>query len=334
MSELSPIAVAGAGAWGTALAVHLARNNNIVHLWGYDPEEMQQLSQQRCNQHYLPDVEFPDSLLVFDDLASAMRGVEDVLVVIPSHAFGAFIEQLTSFDQQSLRVAWGTKGLDPATSRPLHEAVANVLGPNVPTAVVSGPSFAKEVGQCQPTAVCVAGSDAKFVEQLIHRLHSPNFRVYPNDDFLGVQLCGVMKNILAIATGMAAGLGLGANARAALLTRGIAEMGRLLKACGGKDATLLGLAGIGDLVLTCTDNQSRNRRFGLAIGQGSSVDAAQASVGGEVEGLHNTRQLLELSRIHHIELPITQQVYRILFEGLAPEDGLQQLLHRERAQAE
>ena len=332
MVASSPIVVVGAGAWGTALAVHLARNNNLVHLWGHDPEQMQRLSQHRCNEHYLPGISFPDSLLVFDDLAAATKGVEDILVVIPSHAFVSFLQTLRALNLDGLRIAWGTKGLDPNTARPLHEVVADVFGPDMPAAVVSGPSFALEVGQQQPTAVCVAGNDDVFVEDLIQRLHSPYFRVYPNDDFIGVQLCGVMKNILAIATGMAAGLELGANTRAALLTRGIAEMSRLLKACGGKEATLLSLAGMGDLVLTCTDNQSRNRRFGLAIGQGASVDVALTSVGSEVEGLHNTRQMVELSHSHHIELPITQQVYRVLFEGLAPGDGLEQLLHRGRAQ--
>ncbi len=334
MSSASPILVAGAGAWGTALAVHLARNGQSVHLWGHNPAFMHHLHEQRCNERYLPDVSFPESLRIFDDLALALEAVEDVLIVIPSHAFGVFLNQLKGLKTQSLRIAWGTKGLDPTTARPLHETVMRVIGPATAMAIVSGPSFAKEVGQALPTAVCVAGNDAGFVQALTERLHAPHFRVYPNDDFLGVQLCGVMKNILAIAMGITVGLDLGANTRAALLTRGIAEMRRLLSAFGGVESTLLGLAGMGDLVLTCSDNQSRNRRFGLAVGQGVSIDQAQESVGGEVEGLPNTRQLLALGEALGVELPITQQVYRILYEGIAPRQGLEALLSRQRADIE
>ena len=334
MVKASPILVVGAGAWGTALAVHLARNHQCVHLWGHNPLFMQQLREQRSNERYLSGVLFPESLTVFDDLSLALESVEDVLIVIPSLAFGDFLHQLKELQQQSLRIAWGTKGLDPNTAKPLHETVMRVMGPDVAMAIVSGPSFAKEVGQALPTAVCVSGNHSDFVTSLTERLHAPCFRVYPNDDFLGVQLCGVMKNVLAIAMGITAGLDLGANTRAALLTRGIAEMRRLLSAAGGIESTLLGLAGMGDLVLTCSDDQSRNRRFGLAIGQGVSIQDAQASVGGEVEGLPNTRQLLALGEALSVELPITQQVYRILYQGVSPKEGLDSLLSRQRANME
>ena len=334
MDLASPILVAGAGAWGTALAVHLARNNQQVHLWGHRPSMMRTLCQERSNSYYLPDISFPPSLHVFDNLSLALHRVRDVLVVIPSQAFHIFLTQLQASHSQPLRIAWGTKGLDPLSARPLHELVAQVFGEATAMAIVSGPSFAKEVGQGLPTAICISGNDVPFVRDLTERLHSSNFRVYPNDDFLGVQLCGVMKNVLAIAMGIAVGLDLGANSRAALLTRGIAEMRRLLLAFGGSESTLLGLAGMGDLVLTCSDHQSRNRRFGFAVGQGVSIDEAQASVGGEVEGLPNTRQLLSLADSLGVELPITQQVFEILYEGIMPKDGLQALLSRQRADGE
>jgi len=332
--DASPILVAGAGAWGTALAVHLANNGNTVHLWGHDASHMQTLQQERCNKKYLPDAKFPESLIVFDDLPSASAGVTDYLIVIPSFAFVSFLEQLKSLNLTNIRVSWGTKGLDPSTKGLLHESVQRILGTNTAAAIISGPSFAKEVGLQMPTAVCIAGNDEAFTEDLMTRLHSTYFRVYKNNDFIGVQLCGVMKNILAIASGLAVGLGLGANARAALLTRGIAEMSKLLRACGGSESTLMGLAGMGDLVLTCTDDQSRNRRFGTALGCGTPINEAKDLVGGEVEGLQNTNQLYELGMLHDVEMPITQQVYKVLYEELNPRDALMLLLQRSRAETE
>ena len=334
MSHVSPILVIGAGAWGTALAVHLARNGQSVNLWGHRPSFMRQLSEYRSNQRYLPNINFPDTLNVFEDMAPALNQVQDILIVVPSVAFVSIIQQLKQFSGYSYRIAWATKGLDPSTARPLSESIAALVGSKTSMAIISGPSFAAEVGQALPTAISIAGNDDEFIESMVERLHAPHFRVYPNDDFLGVQLCGVMKNILAIAMGICVGLGLGANTRAALLTRGIAEMRRLLLALGGAESTLLGLAGMGDLVLTCSDDQSRNRRFGYGIGCGVSIDDAQASVGGEVEGLSNTRQLLQLADSYAIELPITQQVHEILFQGVSPRQGLENLLNRQRASTE
>ena len=332
--DTQPILVVGAGAWGTALAIHLASNHNQVHLWGHDANAMHQMERDRCNASCLPGVPFPPNLMVFDDLAIAAQAVQDILLVVPSFAFVSVLQQLNTLCLSSVRIAWGTKGLDPKTGGFLHEAISRVMGKTTPAAIISGPSFAREVGLKVPTAVCIAGNNDAFVDDMTQRFHAPHFRVYPNADMVGVQLCGVMKNILAIASGLTVGLSLGANTRAALLTRGIAEMSRLMQACGGQQSTLMGLSGMGDLILTCMDDQSRNRRFGTALGEGVYIEDAKAQVGGEVEGLQNTRQLYEISVSHGIDLPITRQVYRVLYEGLSPQQGVAELMQRDRASSE
>ena len=324
-----PISVVGAGSWGTALAIQLASSGAPVRLWGHHSDVMSQMRAQRENTRYLKGCAFPDSLSVYTDMAECLAGVNDVLVVVPSHAFRAILRQLKSHvELSSVRIAWGTKGLDPLSQQFLHEVVAEELGDTVPSAIISGPSFAKEVASGVPTAVSVAGNDECFVDDLVTRFHAHTFRVYKNADFIGVQLCGLLKNILAIAVGMIDGLGLGANTRAALITRGLAEMSRLCLAVGGRVETLMGLAGVGDLVLTCTDNQSRNRRFGILLGEGLSIGAAKAQVGQEIEGYFNARQVYELSQRLQLEMPIADQVFAVLYEDRSPEQALQQLITR------
>ncbi len=322
------ISVLGAGAWGTALALLLLRNENSVRLWSYDPAQAEIMQKQRENPEFLPGFILPDSLQIESDLDAILAEVEDILIAVPSQAFTSVLRQLKARRSSDWRIAWGTKGLDAETGRLLHEMVAEIFSPTTPAAVISGPSFAHELAAGLPTAVSLSGNQPDFLQDLRRRLHGDNLRVYENSDFIGVQLCGVFKNVLAIAVGIADGLQLGANARCALITRGMAEMNRLTAAIGGKTSTLLSLAGVGDLVLTCTDNQSRNRRFGLAVGQGDPPQKAALNIGKVIEGLNNTEHLRMLAKRYMIDMPITEEIHRILYHGHPPREVVASLLNR------
>lgn len=323
-----PIAVLGAGSWGTALAITLAKNGNPVRLWGHNPEVMSDMGLSRRNSRYLPNIALPDNIILTADIMIAMEGVGDVLLAIPSMAFKETIELLRPFSPR-IRICSAVKGLEPYTSRLLSAVATDCLGPETPFAVLSGPSFAKEVALGLPTAITLAATDQQFAIDLSGRLHNSLFRVYTSVDMIGVQLGGTIKNVLAIAAGISDGLGYGVNTRSALITRGLAELVRLGLAMGGKLETFMGLAGIGDLVLTCTDNQSRNRRFGLALGQGKSIQDAERSIGQVVEGLKNAKEVYQLAVANQIEMPITEQVYRILYDHISAHDAVANLLSRE-----
>jgi glycerol-3-phosphate dehydrogenase (NAD(P)+) len=325
----SPISVLGAGAWGTALALLLVRNGNSVRLWSHDPAQVKLMREQRANPEFLPDFSLPEALQLEDDLAVTLQNVQDILIAVPSQAFTQVLFKIKACGAQPRRVVWGTKGLDAGSGRLLHEMVAEVLGVTVPAAVISGPSFAHELAAGLPTAVSLSGNQPDFLRDLVLRFHGDNLRVYENPDFIGVQLCGVVKNILAIAVGMADGLQLGANTRCALITRGMAEMARLNAALGGKSSTLMSLAGVGDLVLTCTDNQSRNRRFGLAVGAGASPQQAALQIGKAIEGLANTELVRNIARRFLIDMPITDEIHKILYHGHSPAEVVTSLLKRE-----
>ncbi|WP_438288388.1 NAD(P)H-dependent glycerol-3-phosphate dehydrogenase [Edwardsiella tarda] len=306
--------VIGAGSYGTALAITLARNGHPVVLWGHDPAHIAALEVARCNQAFLPDVRFPDSLALETDLAQALAASRDVLVVVPSHVFGDVLRQLRPHLRPDARLVWATKGLEAETGSLLQDVAREALGPDIPLAVISGPTFAKELAAGMPTAIAVASQDMAFAEDLQHLLHcGKSFRVYLNPDFIGVQLGGAVKNVIAIGAGMSDGIGFGANARTALITRGLVEMSRLGVALGADPATFMGMAGLGDLVLTCTDNQSRNRRFGIMLGQGMGVEEAQAQIGQVVEGYRNTKEVMSLAQRHGVEMPITEQIYQVLY---------------------
>jgi glycerol-3-phosphate dehydrogenase (NAD(P)+) len=321
--------VLGVGSWGTALALLLARNGHAVRLWGHDPQEVAPLARERENRRYLPGVPFPAALAVGADLAAAVAGVDWVLAATPSHAYRETLKRLRPELPTTAGLAWATKGLEPGSGRFLHEVTAETLGGSWPVAVISGPSFADEVARCLPTAVTVAARNADHARQVATLLHGSNVRAYTSIDIIGVELGGAVKNVLAIATGIADGLGFGANARAALITRGLAEMTRLGLAVGGQRETFMGLAGVGDLVLTCTDDQSRNRRFGLAIGRGETAEAAFATIGQVVEGAATAREALGLARTHAVEMPITEQVDRVLHHGQDPRRAVEILLARD-----
>jgi glycerol-3-phosphate dehydrogenase (NAD(P)+) len=323
------IAVLGAGSWGTALAVLLARNGFQTLLWGHDAARQARLAHERENARYLPGVRFPENLFIREDLLATADEAAHLLVVVPSHAFRPTLEAFKARLPAPAIVAWATKGLEPATGRMLNQVATEVLGEHRTIGVISGPTFAKEVAHGLPTAVTVAARDAASAEAIAAWLRSDRVRVYTSTDMVGVELGGAIKNVLAIATGISDGLGLGANARAALITRGLAEMRRLVEALGGKSETVMGLAGIGDLVLTCTDNQSRNRQVGLALGKGRKLQVTLAEIGQVAEGVATAREVRGLAQRLKVDMPITEQVYRVLFEGVSPQAAVEVLLKRE-----
>ncbi len=323
--------VIGAGSYGTSLAISLARNGANIVLWGHDAEHMARLDADRANHEFLPGIAFPDTLIVETDLQKAVQASRDLLVVVPSHVFGIVLKSLQPHLRADSRICWATKGLEPETGRLLQDVAHDVLGDSYPLSVLSGPTFAKELAMGMPTAISVASPDAQFVRDLQENIHcSKTFRVYANSDFIGMQLGGAVKNVIAIGAGMSDGIGFGANARTALITRGLAEMSRLGAALGAQPETFMGMAGLGDLVLTCTDNQSRNRRFGLALGQGKDVDTAQTDIGQVVEGYRNTKEVWMLAKRMGVEMPIVEQIYQVLYQGKDARLAAQDLLARDK----
>jgi len=323
------ITVLGAGSWGTALAIRLASNRNTTCLWGHEADFMATLSRERQNQQYLPGFRFPENLSLETSLAKAVQANRDLLMVVPSHAFREVLTGLAPFLGEKSRIAWATKGLEYGSGKFMSEVFEDVLGSKYPAAVVSGPTFATEVAAGLPTALTVASNNPVLANDMASRLHGDTMRAYTSDDMAGVQLGGTVKNVLAIASGITDGMQLGANARAALITRGLAEIIRLGDAMGARRETLMGLAGVGDLILTCTDDQSRNRRLGLALGRGTSIDVALEDIGQVVEGFNTAREVMHLAKHYKVELPICEQVYRVLHEGLSPAEAVKNLLSRD-----
>ncbi len=324
------IAILGAGSWGTALALLAARNGCQTLLWGHNPEHMTALAKDRQNKRYLPEHYFPATLAVTSDLAEVAAFSKLLLVCVPSHAFKKTLIELKPYLSNEVKIAWASKGFNPDDGSLLHEIVADIFGPQTPAAILSGPTFAHEVAENLPTAITIASSQPGFAKQLSTILHGGQFRTYTSADIVGVEVGGAVKNVLAIAAGIADGLGFGANTRAALITRGLNEIIRLGVELGGKQETFMGLAGLGDLILTCTDNQSRNRRFGLALGLGKDRVTAMQEIGQEIEGISAAKETLLLARKHGIDMPITEQTYKVLYENLAPLTAVQNLLAREQ----
>lgn len=328
----SPITVLGAGSYGTALAIAFSRNGYPTYLWGHNPTHMAQLQQERQNQRFLPNISFPNSLLIEPELAKALSYSQDILIVVPSNAFGEILSRIKHHLQPHHRIIWATKGLEHNTGRLLQQVIEEQLGTQYPLAVLSGPTFAKELANGLPTAITLASQHENFAHTFQSRIHcNKNFRVYLNQDMIGVQLGGAIKNVIAIGAGISDGIGFGANARTALITRGIAEITRLGLSMGAKAQTFMGMSGLGDLVLTCTDNQSRNRRFGMMLGQGFSVQSAMQNIGQIVEGYYNTKEAYLLAQQQEIEMPITEQIYQVLFCGKNAKDAAIALLGREKS---
>jgi glycerol-3-phosphate dehydrogenase (NAD(P)+) len=327
-SAEAPIAVLGAGSWGTALAIQAARMGRPALLWGRDAAQLATLTRERRNARYLPRAAFPDTLQIQPDLHAVLRDCPDLIIAAPSHALREVLEQIAAGLPPHARVAWATKGFELTTGLLPHQVARAVLGERVPTAVISGPTFATEVGAGLPTAMTIAADDAQFAADLARRLSGQNFRAYTSDDMVGVEVGGAVKNVLAIGAGISDGLGFGANTRIALITRGLVEMTRLGVALGARKDTFMGLAGLGDLVLTCTDDQSRNRRFGLALARGEQASTAQAAIGQVVEGVLAARAVRTVASRLQVETPICEQVYRVLYEQIAPQDAVRELMSR------
>ena len=325
--KFKPIAILGAGSWGTALAIHLASHGRTVRLWEFDKHQVKLMQRDHRNERYLSGIAFPKSLAVFGELSETLENVEEILLVVPSHVFRQTLISIKPFISKMTRIAWATKGIDPSTFKLLSELVVEELGER-PMAVLSGPSFAKEVAEGLPTAVVVASNDENFSKTLVGQFNCGAFRVYTSPDLIGVQLGGAIKNVIALAAGASDGLGYGANARCGLITRGLSEMMRLGEAMGGKRETFTGLSGLGDLVLTCTDNQSRNRRFGLAMGEGKDRQEAEATIGQVVEGAHTANQVMHLAEKFQVEMPICECIWKILNDQILPKDAVSALLAR------
>ncbi len=322
------MAVIGAGSWGTALAIQMAREGHPTYLWGRDPAHLAAIRGAGSNQRYLPGVQFPSALKVEPDLRLALENSRDVLVAVPSHAFRSTLSRIAPNLRADTRVAWATKGFELSSGLLPYQVAFEVLGPR-PTAVLSGPTFAKEVGAGLPTAMTIASRDPSFGAELAHAISGPNFRAYTQTDIIGVEVGGAVKNVIAIGSGIADGLGFGANTRVALITRGLAEMMRLGVGLGAQRETFMGLAGLGDLVLTCTDDQSRNRRFGIALSLGKSPSAAESSIDQVVEGVPAARAVHDVAARVGIEMPICLEVFRIVYEGKSIRSAVQALMGRD-----
>ncbi|MEM7206635.1 MAG: NAD(P)H-dependent glycerol-3-phosphate dehydrogenase [Pseudomonadota bacterium] len=328
MPDNTRIGVLGAGSWGTALACHLTGNGHDVKLWGRDATQIATLQRERVNARYLPDTRIPDSLQCESDFSACVANTDALLVATPSGAFAQTLNNIVDSGADQTPVIWACKGLEKGSGRQLEPVAREILGDDLPLAVISGPTFAKELMQGLPTAITVASRDTVFAERVARWLHSETFRAYSSDDVVGVETGGALKNVLAIAAGISDGLGFGANARAALITRGLAELMRLGVAMGGRAETFMGLAGMGDLVLTCTDNLSRNRRMGLALARGLSVSDAQEEIGQAVEGVGTAREAVRLAEQFNVEMPIAEQVFAVLYEGKLPRNAVRDLLGR------
>ncbi len=327
-AERAHIAVLGAGSWGTALAVQCARAGNRVKLWGRAAGQLALMGSERVNTRYLPNALFPEDLQIAPTLAAALADVDDVLVAVPSNGFRDLLTQIEPLLQPGQRLCWATKGFEIASGRLPHEVAQQVLGSGRLTAVLSGPTFAREVGAGLPTAMTIASRDADYAAILAHHISNASFRAYTSTDIVGVEVGGAVKNVLAIGAGLSDGLGFGANARIALITRGLMEMTRLGVALGARRETFMGLAGLGDLALTCTDDQSRNRRYGLLLARGLGREAALAEIGQVVEGHLAASALRQVATREGVELPICEGIHGVLHQELEVEEVVRGLMMR------
>jgi len=329
-SQSSNVTVIGAGSWGSALAIHLAKAGHQVRLWAYEPELVQELNQSHTNSIYLPGFTFPESILACNNITEAIEGAEVVVMVVPSHVFRQVLVKASSFLMTDAVIVSCAKGIEADSGFTMCEVAEDALPKEFHRSLccLSGPSFAKEVAASVPTAVTVASRSARNAKLVQDIFSTPLFRVYTSPDFIGVELGGAVKNPLAIAAGMVSGLGLGHNTLAALITRGLAEMTRLSIAKGGQMATLAGLAGLGDLVLTCTGDLSRNRTVGYRLGKGETIKEITSSMKMVAEGVINTKTVRALAREAGVEMPITESVYGVIYQDKSPQQALHELMTR------
>jgi glycerol-3-phosphate dehydrogenase (NAD(P)+) len=329
---VSKIAILGGGSWGTALSIVLSRSRrpHDISLWVRDPALAEAIRRHRENQPYLPGHRVPGKVEVTDQISEAVARAEIILGAIPAAHACAVYSAAASHTSREAAMVSATKGLEPTTHRRMSEVISEVFPAKLAArlAVLSGPSFAAEAARGEPTAVVLASNDAALATALQEEFAGPNFRLYTNDDALGVELAGAIKNVIAIAAGVCQGLGLGSNALAALITRGLAEMSRLAVALGAKPETLSGLAGLGDLVLTCTGSLSRNRQVGIELGKGRALKDVLAGMRMIAEGVGTTAALVALAREARVELPITEQVNAILHQGKSPREAIRDIMDR------
>ena len=329
------LSVIGSGSWGTALAITVAQTIDNVILWGKESEEIEAIKRDGVNSRYLPDTPLPDNIVATDQFDEVINDDLCFLIVVPSHAFRTVLTLLHSQlleagkNPDKAVIVWGTKGLEPKTQNLLSDVAADVFGGQAVLGVVAGPSFAKETAAKQPTAFTVASSNLEEADALANWFRTPATRAYHGDDIIGTQIGGAVKNVMAIAAGISAGLGYGANAAAALMTRGLSEITRLGLKLNAKPATLTGLSGMGDLVLTCTDNLSRNRRFGLGLGEGKSQEQVIKEIAQEIEGINTALEVNELAKRLDVDMPITRQVFMVVHQGKDPRDAVDALLNRD-----
>lgn len=322
------IAVCGAGAWGTALAASLADRHTVL-LYGRNAQTIAAINAQRENQRYLPGIPLPPALQVTADLSRAIAHASEGLFIVATSVAG-LRPLLTALQPHALpNLIWLCKGFEEGSALLPHQIVRERMGESLPCGALSGPSFAQEVARGLPCALTIASSDAALRQLAVSAIHGNGMRVYSTDDLVGVEVGGAIKNVLAIATGIADGLGLGMNARAALITRGLAEITRLGNTLGGRSETFMGLTGVGDLILTCTGDLSRNRQVGLGLAAGKSLDTIVNELGHVAEGVRCVRAVQQLAAQHQIAMPIVDAVARVLFESETPTNALQQLLARE-----
>lgn len=326
----STIAIIGAGGWGTALAITMARRPHRVRLWAYEPYLVETMIATRENPIYLPSVRVPESVLISTSIRDVLEGARIVVLAMPSHVYRHVLTQMLPFLRTDMLFVSAAKGIENDTLMRMSEVVADVAKPRfVPqVAAISGPTFAPEVARGEPTALVVASPDEQLRLLLQGELSAPLFRLYTNSDLIGVEISAAVKNIIAIAAGVVQGLGLGSNATAALITRGLAEITRLVTACGGKRETLSGLAGLGDLVLTAYGSLSRNRRVGIALGQGQNIDDVVSNMHMVAEGVKTAKSTVALARQLNVDMPIAEKMYSVLYEGLKPQDAIGDLMER------
>ena len=320
------IAILGAGAWGTALAIALSARHAVT-IWARDPVHARALEGSRCNARYLPQVALPGPVGVTENLERALQGAVLALVATPTSGLRETLAALRR-TRPGLPVVWACKGFERSSALLPHEIAAQELG-QVHCGALSGPSFALEVAQGRPTALTLASRNAEFARATARELHQPALRVYFSTDLAGVEIGGAVKNVMAIATGICDGLGLGLNARAALITRGLAEITRLGVALGGRPETFMGLAGAGDLILTCTGDPSRNRRVGLMLAQGHRIEDILSSLGHVAEGVYSAQEGQRIATAKGIQMPITQAVCEVLYRGVQARQAVQSLLARD-----
>ena len=322
-----PVLVQGAGSWGTALALVLARNNHQVFLWDIDTHVIKDMKSQRCNTKYLPEIEIPKNIYPIVKSEEIPAEVEKVISAVPSHALRSSLNLLKTLDISSICIA--SKGFEPGTHKLSHEVVEEVAD-GCSTAVLSGPSFALEVAKKLPTAITIAAKNNEVAQDFSSLFHTDFFRVYIHSDYIGVQVGGAVKNVMAIAAGISDGLGFGSNARSAIITRGLAEIIRLGISMGAQQETFMGLAGLGDLILTCTDNQSRNRQLGLLLAEGLSIEEARRKIGQEIEGLNTVKEVGNLAKKNKVEMPISEQVLNVIDSKCTVKEAVQNLISREQ----